>query len=191
MISSQEDIFLVKKASEGDQLAFRKLVEKYKSRSLSLAISIVKDQGKAEDILQESFIKVYLNFKSFRHDSTFSTWLYRIVVNTAYNQLKKYKPEVSINNELQLDTRERLKNGGFESLREKEKTKFINLAISYLKADHALTLRLFYLCEMHIPEIEEVTGFSASKIKVNLHRGRKDLLEQLEKLMGKEIKELL
>lgn len=191
MISSQEDIFLVKKASEGDQLSFRKLVEKYKGRSLSLAISIIKDQAKAEDVLQDSFIKVYQNLKGFRQDSTFSTWLYRIVVNTSYNQLKKYKPEVSLNTEIQYETQERLKNGGFEALRKKEKTECINQAMSCLNADHALTLRLFYLCEMHIPEIEKVTGFSTSKIKVNLHRGRKELLKQLEKLMGKEIKELL
>lgn len=191
MNSNEKDIQLVKKASEGDHLAFRQIVEMHKVRSLSLAISIIKDREKAEDVLQDAFIKVYQNLKSFRQDSNFSTWLYRIVVNTAYNQLKKYRFEMSLDETIPVETKQKLQNGGFEQLLENEKREFINLALQKLKPDEALTLRLFYLCEMHIPEIEEITGFSSSKIKVNLHRGRKELLFKMKMMLGKELKELL
>ena len=85
------DAILIERVKEGDEKAFVQLVDKYKDLSLSLAHSIMKDPDKAEDVLQDAFIKVYEKAGSFKHQSAFSSWLYRIVVNTAYNALKKEK----------------------------------------------------------------------------------------------------
>ena len=184
------DIKLVNRSKAGDTSAFRDLVNAYKDVSLTLACSVLKDTNLAEDAVQTAFIKVFEKLDTFRQDSKFSTWLYRIVINTAYNLLKQQK------NHLQMDA---LSDSAIETngksetkaLTEQDQKKYINLALNKIKPDEALILRLFYLYDHTIIEIEEITSFSKSKIKVDLHRGRKNMEVQLQKMLGKEIDQLL
>ncbi|URQ67569.1 sigma-70 family RNA polymerase sigma factor [SAR86 cluster bacterium] len=90
------DLGLVKRAKAGDYQAFDLLVLKYQSRLISTAFKFVKDQQIAEDLVQDSFIKSFKSISSFREDSTFYTWIYRITVNTSKNYLvsKKRKDEL-------------------------------------------------------------------------------------------------
>ena len=90
------DLGLVKRAKAGDYQAFDLLVLKYQSRLISTAFKFVKDQQIAEDLVQDSFIKSFKSIGSFREDSTFYTWIYRITVNTSKNYLvsKKRKDEI-------------------------------------------------------------------------------------------------
>ena len=82
---------LIKKAQKGDTQAFEELVKKYDSRVLSIAYQIAGNQQDAEDIYQETFIKVFRGIDSFRSDSSFYTWLYRIAVNCSLSYCKKKK----------------------------------------------------------------------------------------------------
>ena len=90
------DLSLVKRAKAGDLRAFDLLVLKYQGRLISTAYKFVKDRHIAEDIAQESFIKSFKSLSTFREDSAFYTWIYRITVNTAKNFLvsKKRKDEL-------------------------------------------------------------------------------------------------
>jgi len=74
---------------------------------------------------------------------------------------------------------------------QEDQKKYIQKALDLLKPDEALILRLFYLCELKISEIEEVTGYKVSKIKVDLHRGRKNMQNALHQLLGNESQHLL
>ena len=85
------DIALVRRAKRGDYRAFDLLVLKYQSKVISLARKFIQDTHLAEDIAQEAFVKAYKSLKSFREESAFYTWLYRITVNTAKNYLKSKK----------------------------------------------------------------------------------------------------
>jgi len=98
LTKKDEDIVLVRRAQKGDYEAFNLLVLKYQSRIISLAHKFVKDIHLAEDIAQESFIKAHKSINSFREESAFYTWLYRVTVNTAKNYLssKQRKKEMSI-----------------------------------------------------------------------------------------------
>ena len=184
------DINLVKRSKAGDTSAFRDLVNAHKDVSLTLAYSVLKDTVLAEDAVQTAFIKVFEKLNSFRQDSKFSTWLYRIVINTAYNLLKQEKnhTQIDVLSNLVIETNEKLET---KALTEQDQKKYINLALNRIKSDEALVLRLFYLYEHTIVEIKELTGFSKSKIKVDLHRGRKNMEQQLQNFLGKEIKQLL
>ncbi len=173
----------------GDMIAFRVLVDHYKDRSLSLANSIVKDVYLAEDVLQEVFMNVFTKIDHFKGEAAFATWLYRIVVNTSYNALKKQRRTTDISNPASNFTSET--EAASDSLKVKDQQLYINMALQQLRADEALVLRLFYLCEFKIPEIEEITGFGRSKIKVDLHRGRNNLELELTKLLGDELTTLL
>ena len=90
------DLGLVKRAKAGDYQAFDLLVLKYQSRLISTAFKFVRDLQIAEDLVQDSFIKSFKSIGSFREDSTFYTWIYRITVNTSKNYLvsKKRKDEL-------------------------------------------------------------------------------------------------
>ncbi|EDP71015.1 RNA polymerase sigma-70 factor, ECF subfamily protein [Flavobacteriales bacterium ALC-1] len=184
-----EDYDLIRKINGGDTNAFRQLVYIHKDVSLSLACSILKDTILAEDVLQDVFIKVFYKLNTFNFKSAFSTWLYRIVINTAYNELKKQKQSISLDEENKdiffaptLDA---------DFMKEVDQKKYINLALANLRRDESLVLRLFYLCELSIKEIEEITSFRKSKIKVDLHRGRENLNFQLKQLLADDINYLL
>lgn len=82
---------LVAKVQAGDRHSFDLLVLKYQHKVMGLVRRFVKDQSEAEDVAQEAFIKAYRAISSFRGDSAFYTWLYRIAVNTAKNTLDARK----------------------------------------------------------------------------------------------------
>ena len=185
MSNSEQERLLIERVKAGESAAFKILIERYKDDALSLACSIVKDQQLAEDILQEVFLKVFFKIKTFKYQSSFYTWLYRIVVNRCYNELRKKKvtPQTSLEIPSHGDTSS--KGVDKEDLR-----KVINAALQQMKADEALVLRLFYLSELKVEEVMQVTGFGKSKVKVTLHRARKNLSRILKKQLGKEIEEL-
>ena len=176
---------MVRRAQVGDTTAFRQLVETYKDVSLSLIYGIVKDRALAEDILQDGFITVYEKLDSFKFKSAFATWLYRIMANKSYNALKRQKR----NHELK--QREEPVAYSADPLEQDQQKKYINEALAALPTDQALVLRLFYLSELSLKEVGEATGFSKSKVKVSLHRGRIKLAEELKRIMGDELNELL
>lgn len=186
--SRDHDLLLIKRVNEGDTSAFRTIVEKYKDVSLSLACSILKNQEEAEDALQEAFLKVFKNAHKFRGDSLLSTWLYRIVVNTCLNLKKKQGDRVF---EEVSDFKETDQKEGMEILVEQERNGIIVKALEMMKPEESLLLRLYYLCDLKIGEIMEVTDFSESNIKVILYRGRKNMHEILKKIMGKDLTSLL
>ncbi len=192
MAANQKEIdaALIEKVKKGDMESFRQLVDKYKDVSLSLACSILKDKAKAEDVLQEVFLKVLHKANTFKNKSAFSSWLFRIVVNTSYNELRRNKGHLQLDqvNSMEPGTNEKTP---IQKLKEEEQKKYVVLALEKLKPDEALVLRLFYLCELNLKEVEEITDFSSSKVKVDLHRGRKNMEIALKHLLGSQLKDLL
>jgi RNA polymerase sigma-70 factor (ECF subfamily) len=85
--SQHPDQELVLRVQQGDKLAFDLLVIKYQHKIIQLINHYVKDNSEAQDLAQETFIKAYRAIGSFRGDSAFYTWLYRIAINTAKNDL--------------------------------------------------------------------------------------------------------
>lgn len=96
--SARADWELVKLVQQGHKRSFDLLVIKYQSRVLAIANRFVKNYAEAQDVAQESFVKAYRAMDSFRGDSAFYTWLYRITVNTAKNHLqaRKRRPQSSL-----------------------------------------------------------------------------------------------
>ncbi len=81
---------LILKAQAGDTESFHEIVTKYDTRIMTLTLQIAQNKEDAEDIYQETFIKVYKNISKFRFESDIYTWIYRIAVNTAYNYKRKH-----------------------------------------------------------------------------------------------------
>lgn len=97
MNETQVDQLLVEQVQKGDKFAFDLLINKYQHRIVSLVTRYVHDHAEAQDVAQEAFIKAYRAIGSFRGDSAFYTWLYRIAINTAKNWLvaQKRRPPAS------------------------------------------------------------------------------------------------
>ncbi len=183
------DAKLIARVKEGDDGTFVQLVDKYKDLSLSLAHSIVKDRDKAEDVVQDAFIKVYEKVATFKYRSAFSSWLYRIVVNTAYNALKKENKYRGMENLTEVSSS--VQNLDADRFQERDQKKYIVKALERLRPDEALVLRLHYLCGHSVVDIQEITGFGISKVKVDLHRGRANMEKILYELLGDQVEDLL
>src|SRR6266849_8580432 len=87
MSVEDSDLKLVERVQRGERAAFDLLVLRYQHKVLKLIMRYVHDSTEAEDIAQEAFVKAYRALHSFRGDSAFYTWLYRIAINTAKNAL--------------------------------------------------------------------------------------------------------
>ena len=99
-MDQKDDRYYISKVLEGDMQAFSYLVDKYKDMVFTLAFRILKNRENAEEVAQDSFVKVYQNLKKFKSKSKFSTWLYRIVYNTAISRVRvKQNPTMSIDDQ--------------------------------------------------------------------------------------------
>jgi RNA polymerase sigma factor (sigma-70 family) len=168
------DKICIQRVLNGETKEFRQLITKYKDMAYSIAISVIKDEFYAEEILQVSFLKAYDKLNTFNGDSKFSTWLYRIVINESFKLKKKHKTEFLDFVETPPET----SNETYTSilkLEEDDQKYYINEALKKISSKESLVLRLFYLEENSIEEICDITGWSGSNIKVILHRARINL----------------
>ena len=168
---------VLKKAIAGDKSALTILVDKYKDIAFNLAISIVKDEEDAKDITQDSFLKVLENIENFRNESKFSTWLYRIVYNLSIQFVRNKRKMDSIEN-----VSYSLTAISSDTMESHEKNQIIKSSLDTLDENERLIVTLFYLGEKSIKEIKEITSLSVSNIKVILHRSRKKMTKNLEKM---------
>lgn len=176
MESDQE---LIDQIKGGNQSAFVTLVEKYRNYVFTIALSVIREREDAEEIAQDVFVKVYQMLNSFQGTSSFKTWLYSVTYRTAidYTRKKKKHRHSELDQNLSLaDTRE-----GNKANRDHLKTVLNNL-IARLKPEDAGIITLFYLEELSVKEISEITGLNASNIKTRLFRMR----EQLRNIMETE-----
>jgi RNA polymerase sigma-70 factor (ECF subfamily) len=181
------DDFYIQRILEGDSESYRFLISKYKDMAYSIAMSIVKNEFDAEEILQISFVNAFKNLHSFKKNSKYSTWLYKIVINESFKKLKKKKTEI-------IDFKDNPPDYSSDNLNpllklvEDDQKFYINEALKHLPAKECLILRLFYLEQNSIEEVREITGWSTSDIKVTLYRARiriKQVLTEVFKLDNK------
>jgi RNA polymerase sigma factor (sigma-70 family) len=173
------DDFYLKKIIDGDADAFRYFINKYKDIGYSLAMSVVKDEFLAQEVLQNSFVNAYSGILAFKGKSKFSTWFYRIVINEAFKVSKKQKKNNHA--DIELIAGKVPDADYFESNDKEEYHKHcINEALKRINPRESLALRLFYLEECSIEEITEITGWTTANIKVILHRARAHMKQALE-----------
>lgn len=190
-MTDQNEQIIIKKVLAGDTQAFSALVNTYKDMAVLLAYNILLNQEDAEEVAQDAFVKAYTALSSFKAASRFSTWLYRIVVNTALNKkkLKRYytvEMTKAIVEEHPFDINN-IQDTQFTA----EHRKYIQLALRSLQVKERLCLTLYYLNELAVEEIQQLTGISTSNIKVLLYRGRKNLYTALRKHLKGELINLI
>jgi len=164
----------------GETNAFRFLIKSYKDNAFTLAMSVVKDEFVAQEVLQNAFVNAFTKLSTFKGNSKFSTWLYRIVINEAFKSVKKLKAEIITYGGSTVFSTPDIDCFTFKMNADDQRF-YINEALLKLSSKESLVLRLFYLEENNIDEIAEITGWSVSNIKVLLHRARINMKELLMK----------
>lgn len=172
------DEIYIKRVLNNDIEAYSFLVEKYQLLAFHSAISIVKNESDASDVVQDSFIKAFEVLNTFKGDSKFSTWICRIVINNALKLVQKKKKTTTYLTSLTIQ--ENLEyNNGIEKIESYELKTLLDNGLKLLAPKEALCVQLHYLEEFSVAEIEEITALSNSNIKVLLYRGRKNLYQHL------------
>ena len=189
--SSCPDTVLIRAVQAGDMAAFDELVLKYKDRLFNLVYWFLGDYQDANDCAQETFIKVFKSIKKFRFESAFSTWLYRIAINTCKNKIKssayRWKKKT-----VSLETSNSSKNGNpfseivngsptpVVALEKKERMMRIQKAINSLPEEQNRVVVLRDIQGLSYQDISDITGLNLGTVKSRLARGRLALKNRLK-----------
>ena len=171
-LSDQEIIDSVRKGNSPD---YSIIVNRYKNKAFSMLKRMLKNEFEAEEVLQDCFLKAYNSINSFKGEAKFSTWFYIIVYNSALTRLSSQKRKTeaemtSVEDHFNLESEYRS-----DEIERKDINQLIHNTISKLPERYSAIITMFYLNEMSIEEISEVTGMSISNVKVMLHRSRNSL----------------
>ena len=171
---------LVTSCKQNDENAFRKIVECYQFMIYSLAFRMLCNEEEAKDIVQETFIKVWVNLASYNPDKKFSTWIYAISTNLCLDKLKSSKHiyhSTTIDEKLyHLISNEDIEQAIINS----ELGEIILRLTNELTPKQKIIFTLRYLEELEIDEIIQITGMTSAKIKSNLYLARQTIRMKLE-----------
>lgn len=187
-MTKTDDQYYITKIVAGDTKAFAVLVDRYKDLVFTLALRMLKNREEAEEVAQDTFIKVFKSLSKFKGDSKFSTWIYRITYNSCLDVLKKYKQEYSTVVLDEFSERELATlDNAFDALAEKEQRQAIDDCLDRLPKEDSFLLTLYYFEEQSLDEISKIVGLTANNVKVKLFRGRKKLASLLKEKLEPEI----
>lgn len=188
-MEEKDDLELLKRCRSGDLGAFDLLVLRYQNRVFNLAYRLLGDYEEAKDMAQEAFVRAYRSLKSFREESSFYTWLYRIVTNLCKNKLRSWsrslKP-ISLDNPVRKEENQVTptlvdpKLTPAQVLERKNLQQEVQKAIAGLPGEYRLVVVLRDMEELPYEKIADIIGCSVGTIKSRLHRGRLLLREKLK-----------
>lgn len=188
------DTEIIDQLKQGNEAAFRKLVDHYQKLVVNTCFGMVHNHEDAEDIAQDVFVEVYRSVEHFRADAKLSTWLYRIAVNRSLNHIrdnKKHKWFQSFENEVEAKNRQltqlessKADQPGFE-LENKQRAVILHEAINSLPENQKVAFTLSKYEELSYQEISEVMDMSVSSVESLLFRAKKNLQKKLHKCYKK------
>ncbi len=161
----------IRRVLGGDRDAFRVIVCEYQDMAYSIAMSVVKDELIARDVVQHAFVRAYNKLAQFRGDAAFSTWLYKILVNEAFRMLRQQgKDKMTCTDPLLDLVREYDPRDVVDD--QQQRQYYVNEALMRMPPNESLALRLFYLEEKSLKEVSQITSWSVENTKVILYRAR-------------------
>jgi len=189
-----DDRKLVRAAQKGDAQAFRRLVEKYQRRVYQLAIGMLKDPDEAMDITQDTFVRVHRYLPSFKGDSSFFTWTYRIAMNLCLDaQRKRGRTErVDLEQgdeaeiEAAMDPPSAALAGPQRNVLNAELRGRIEDALAELSENHRSILLLRELEGLSYDELSKVLGIRKGTVMSRLFHARLKMQNKLREYLGED-----
>jgi len=175
------DSEIIQAIVDGKEEAFGILYQQYSEKVYNTAISYTKNAEEAEEITQDVFVKIYRNASSFKQKSSLSTWIYRIVVNTSLNFLKKKNRFSLFRNNLTVSTSIEFEHPGV-LLENKENAVALYKAMDGLPNQQKTAFILSYIEELPRQEVADIMGTSLKAVESLLQRSKKNMRIALEKI---------
>jgi len=179
---------LVRLALKGDQGAFAQLVDLYQDKLFHMSYRMLNNRHEAEDVVQDTFLRVYRNLERYNETMKFSTWIYRIATNLCIDRLRRRKPGFSLDAETEghdgLDGYSMLPGDDRTPESEtilSETKEIVRRAIDTLPAKYKSVMVLRYLEDMSLQEVGDVLDMPVTTVKTRVHRGREFLRKKLER----------
>jgi RNA polymerase sigma-70 factor, ECF subfamily len=196
MTDPQNEYPIIEACKAGDRDSFRQLFERYKDRVYRIALHYCGEESAASDITQQVFLKLFTTITQFRGGSEFSTWLYRVVVNTCIDERRKVRRFVPLADGFEIsDARipeakggASASAGGFDlraggsqerKYMQKQIANAVQEAITQLSPKLRMPILLKYVEDLSYEEIAEVLGISMGTVASRLNRGHKALAGKL------------
>lgn len=184
--SSLEDDKFVKRAIEGDQDAYKDLMNKYQKPLYFHVLKMVRNHEQVEDLVQEAFMKAFNNLSSYNTNYAFSTWLYRITTNHTIDYLRKKKLKTtSINDpvktkegEMQIQISDDAETD--RDIIRKERKTIIHNAINDLPEKYRRVIEMRHLQELSYQEIADQLDLPLGTVKAHIFRAREMLYKELK-----------
>lgn len=178
------DNTIITRCQTGDKDAFRLLVETCQGMVFSVALKMLADEEEAKDIVQETFLRVWLNISKYDSRRNFTTWLYAIASRLCLDHLKSRTQVVAMPEDESVLRRYASADGQRE-LENREWVAIVRLLAEGLSPKQRLVFTLSQLEGLSSEEVEETTGLTAKQVKSNLYVARQTIREHL-KNMGYE-----
>ena len=181
------DNYYVEQVLYGETESFAPLLYRYSKRVFSLIVKIVGNREDAEELTQDVFVKAYRSLATFRADSSFSTWIYRIAYNMAISATRKKAHNIisideSVLSEATDDTDDMMLEDSNNELR----IVYLTRALEQLSPDERAMILLFYKENMTMEEIAVITGFTETNVKTKIFRIRKKLFVLIRRMEENE-----
>ncbi|OHB14532.1 MAG: hypothetical protein A2431_03305 [Candidatus Zambryskibacteria bacterium RIFOXYC1_FULL_39_10] len=160
---------IVERVHSSDSNLYAILIERYKNKLLRYATNLVHDQGKASHIVQDAFIKGYVNLNGFNTQKKFSSWIYRIVHNEAINIIKKYQQEVPILDDFDFESDE----DTLKEFERKEVAEDVEKCLNSIPLMYSEPLSLYYLDEKSYEEISDILRIPMGTVAIRISRAKK------------------
>jgi RNA polymerase sigma-70 factor (ECF subfamily) len=178
---------IIDKIKAGDKTAFRTIVEEHQQYVFSLAFRILCNEEEARDAVQESFVKIWKHIKSYDTKMKFTTWIYKIVTNTAIDRLRKLKKLRQVSMDEVSATLVKIRATDLSAeLDNRETAGLIRLISNELPEKQKLVFVLRDLQEMDTTEVAEMLRMDATAIKSNLFHARKNIRNKLSQIINYE-----
>jgi RNA polymerase sigma-70 factor (ECF subfamily) len=177
---------LIRCAQQGDQQAYGALVLAHQRFVYNLALRAVQNQAEAEDLAQEAFLRAWQALPGFRMQARFSTWLYRIVVNLAYNQQPRLRRELATLPVEDVEDWSEMRMvgdaapGAGEKIELQERQAMLQREIKKLPASYQMMVMLRYQRGLAYDEIAQVMNMPLGTVKTGLFRAHAQLRQALE-----------
>jgi len=187
-MDSEVEIYHINQVLKGRINAYAYLVDMHKDKAFNLAFRICGNHEEAEEIAQDAFLKAFRSLKNFKMKSSFATWLYRIVYNTAISLVRTRKNRVLSVEEFPADAVDFLGlSSSEEEAADDYRNSLINFALQKISEEERGLITLYYYNELDIEELSKITGISRSNIKVKLFRARQKMAEIIRKVEMKNV----
>jgi RNA polymerase sigma-70 factor, ECF subfamily len=168
------------KSKKGNTKAFQKLIEAEKEKHYRMAYLYVKNESDAIDIVHETIYKAFISIKNLKETDYFSTWLMRILINTALDFIKKNKRVIPVEKLERCGNEENLERRNIEERMD------LVIAIARLEEKYKTVIILRYYNDLPIKEIAKILNCPEGTVKTNLHRAIQQLRTFLERSASNE-----